>query len=81
MSPYDEPPAGSKWEWAVSWRRRDWRASTMPGRRKFDRRERAEALIRRLYSDDFPDLSPLEWVRIERRPVGDWERVKVWGEQ
>lgn len=64
-----------KRDYRVTWRRYDWESSTANKSRIFARRADAEAFMEKLEGDERLDLSPIEFVYLDSREVGDWEEV------
>lgn len=60
-------------EYRVTWRRAGWRQSTANKTRTFDRRFDCDRFVNKLRDGRRSDLTRLELLRIDRRPVGRWE--------
>lgn len=66
--------SGPRFEYCVRWRRLGWQASTQDKVKTFGTLVGAGGFRAKLLNlDGRPDLSVIEWVRIERREVGEWE--------
>lgn len=61
-----------KYEYRVRYFRTNWRYWQV---RYFQSRPFADRLVRKLHSHSprWDGLEPLEWVKVERRRVGEWE--------
>ncbi len=64
-----------KYEYRVVYRRDDWRDASTNGIKIFENEHRALAYVELLKSGR-PDLSPLTFIRLERRVVGPWRETK-----
>jgi hypothetical protein len=62
-------------EWRVRYRRTAWGPGSGAKAVKFGRRELADAYAAKLQSGGRPDLSPLEYVRVEERTASRWRAV------
>ena len=65
-------PAVQHYEWRVVWRRGEWAEATWSNR-VFQRERGARSFATRLQNDERTDLSPLQYVFVERRRIaGPW---------
>lgn len=65
----------TRYEWRVVYRRHGWRPSTSDQVRVYETEHSAWTYAERLFAGGRPDLRPLKYVRVERRPVGPWEAM------
>lgn len=66
-------PTSTRHEYRVTWRRTGWRRTTADKSRTFGRRFDCDRFVRKLRDDGRRNLSDLELVKVDRRPVGGWE--------
>jgi hypothetical protein len=66
-----------RWLWVVRYRRRGWDKEQV---RIFRRRYAADRLVRKVRGDSWrwEDLAPLQYVRLERHPLGPVELIEEW---
>lgn len=69
----DDLPDGIAWEYRVRYRRLDW---TQEQTRLYQRKGPAESFAAKLRREPLGDWSPMQYVRLERRPVPTmWTRA------
>jgi hypothetical protein len=61
----------TRYQYRVTWHREGWK--TWPKSRTYSRQSDAERLIDKLLDPGVRDLTPLDLLRVDRRPVGGWE--------
>lgn len=68
-----------RYEYVVRWRRAAWSITTKSKLRKFDHAHHAQDFVRKLQNadGDWSELSPAI-IRVDRRPVGEWESRYEW---
>jgi hypothetical protein len=70
-------PPNQTHEWRVTYRRSTWGETTSNQVRMFQRRHAARAFVRRLRSDDRPDLGAIVVLEVHRREVGEWTPLRI----